>query len=114
MFKYVTTERHLMSRLLEYEHKNVKPILDYAIEKLGPAHIDAYTHKRKTLFEMFPKAHHSLKLSAIGFDHERFFELMDAARKTHCTVLVDAEESHVQGNIDAQCNSVIANGHPHV
>ena len=114
MFKYVTTERHLLSKLLEYERKNVKSILDYAIEKLGPAHIDAYIHKRKTLFEMFPSHHHSFKLSAIGFDHKRFFELMNTARENNCTVLVDAEENHVQSKIDAQSNYVIANGHPQV
>lgn len=114
MFKYVTTERHLISKILEYERKNVRPILDYAIEKLGPSRIDAYTHKRKTLFEMFPNSHHSLKLSAIGFDDERLFELMNTARDTDCTVLVDAEESNVQAIIDAQCNAIVANGYPRV
>jgi len=114
MFKYGTTERHLISTLLKYERKNVKPILDYAIEKLGPTGIDSYMNKRKALFEMFPNIHHSLKLSAIGLDHERFLELMNTARNNNCKVLVDAEESDIQGKIDAQCNSAIANGYPQV
>lgn len=108
--RYVTTERHLMSKVLQYQAHRVRPILDYAVEKVPEFEVDMYVEKRIRLFEMFPNTYHSQKLSSLGFDHNRLFHVMDRAQEHNCTVLIDAEDKTVQDVIDLQTNSVIANG----
>lgn len=110
MFRYITTERQLVSRILQYKIQNVEPILDYAIEKLQEYDIDMYVKKRSELFEKFPNCYHSQKLSSLCFDHEHLMNIMDKAYRNNCKVLVDSEDKTIQNIIESQTNSAIANG----
>lgn len=109
MFRYITTERQLVSRILQYRKHKVEPILDYAIEKLPEYDIDTYVQKRLKLFEMFPNCYHSQKLSSLCLNHNKLLHIMDKTYQHNCKLLIDAEDKTIQNTINAQTNAMIAN-----
>jgi proline dehydrogenase/carbapenem biosynthesis protein (putative proline dehydrogenase) len=84
--------------------------LDFAVEKVPEVEVDTYVEKRIRLFEMFPNAYHSQKLSSLGFDHDRLLHVMDKAHEHNCKILIDSEDKTVQDVIDTQTNSLLVNG----
>lgn len=108
--KFVTSEKYLHHKIKEYSLKNVTPILDYAIEHNDDIRkIKDYVKRKIRLFEQFPLAVHSLKLSSVGLNYHHYEVLMYEAQKNGCICLIDAEDYLIQNTIDFQTNTIIMN-----
>lgn len=108
--KFITSEKHLFTKLHEYSQKNVIPILDYAIENNKTIHdVKLYCEKKKQLLKKFPMSTHSLKLSSIGLNYEKYQDLVNEANDQGCTYLIDAEDYTIQNTIDLYTNRIILN-----
>lgn len=108
--KFITSEKQLVTKLHEYSSKGVLTILDYAIENnKSSSDINLYCEKKKELLKRFPMSTHSLKLSSLGLNYDKFHELVDEANSQGCTYLIDAEDYAIQDTIDSYANKIILN-----
>ena len=108
--KFITSEKQLVTKLHEYSSKGVIPILDYAIENNQSLYdVKLYCEKKKELLKRYPLSTHSLKLSSLGLNYDKFHELVDEANNQGCTYLIDAEDYTIQNTIDSYANKIILN-----
>jgi hypothetical protein len=108
--KFVTSEKHLATKLAEYSTKQITPILDYAIEHNDDQKsIQEYVDKKNSLFRNYPMTVHSLKLSSIGLNYQHYEQLIKEAQKNGCVCLIDAEDYSIQSLIDLYTNKLILN-----
>ena len=108
--KFVTSEKHLATKLVAYSTKQITPILDYAIEHNDDLKsVQDYVDKKISLFRHYPMNVHSLKLSSIGLNYQHYEQLMREAQKNGCVCLIDAEDYSIQSLIDLYTNKMILN-----
>lgn len=108
--KFITSEKYLLSKCHEYSQKNIIPILDYAIENNQTIYdVKMYCEKKTQFLKTFPMSTHSLKLSSLGLNYEKYIDLVDEANNQGCTYLIDAEDYTIQDTIDLYTNKVILN-----
>lgn len=108
--KFVTSEKHLATKLAEYSKKQITPILDYAIEHNDDLKsVQNYVDKKISLFRNYPMSVHSLKLSSIGLNYQHYEQLIKEAQKNGCVCLIDAEDYSIQSMIDLYTNKLILN-----
>ena len=108
----MTTERQLLNTICKYANRDIRPILDYAVEHNNSVKaVDHYVEKKLKLLSFYPLLHHSLKLSSIGFCQDSLIKIMRTAKKHGCTILIDAEEAENHKLVQSLSHSMIANGY---
>ena len=95
----------MSKRLVDLKLRDVRPILDYAVEHTK--HSEAFCEKFETLLRSYPHNYHAIKLSAIDFREDLMLRIMREARLTNNRIMVDAEEDRLHTGVQRMTDAAM-------
>lgn len=96
--RFVIPKRLLQKTLDHYKERSILPIIDYAVEHNNNS--DAFEYQFETILREFPYHFHAMKLSGCNLCPQTAHRMIQVAREQRCNVLIDAENAHIQSEID--------------
>ena len=110
--RFVTTERKLYNKILQYRIDNIIPIIDYAVE--NNKNEFAFEQKYKQLLHNYPNSYHAIKLTGLNLSPSISKNIAHYASLTNNKLLIDAEDVFVQDRILTISNTLILNENHHI
>ena len=110
--RFVTTERRLFTKMLQYRLDYVTPIIDYAVEY--DKNKFAFEQKYKQLLHDHPNNYHAIKLTGLDLSSSVTNNISHYASFTNNKLLIDAEDVRVQDRINTLTNTLILNDNHHI
>ena len=103
--RFVVSEGGLWKKLVDLKLREIRPILDYAVEHTERS--DAFCETFVTLLRSYPHNYHAIKLSAIAFREDLMLRIMREARLTNNSIMVDAEEDRLHTGVQRMADAAM-------
>ena len=110
--RFITTERKLFTKMLQYRLDHIIPIIDYAVE--NDKNKFAFEQKYKQILHNHPNNYHAIKLTGFDLSLPIAKNITDYASLTNNKLLIDAEDVFVQDRINTLSNTLITDNNCHI